>query len=74
MKTPETTATNEQILTRIKDYIATNNLSLPKIAKEAGLDYFKLWALLNRSQTIKLTDYVALCRAFREPLETFIPE
>lgn len=69
-----TTPNNEQILNRINDYIKANNLSLPKIAEAAGMDYFKLWALLNRKHQIKLTDYVALCRAFREPLETFIPE
>lgn len=68
MNTPD----NTQIQTRINDYIKTNNLSLPKIAKESGIDYYKLWSILNRNRDIKLTDYVALCRAFKEPLETFI--
>ena len=69
-----TTATNEQIQTKINEYIKANNLSIPKIAEEAGMDYFKLWAILNRKHQIRLTDYIAICRAFREPLETFIPE
>ena len=69
-----TTPTNEQILSRINSYIEANDLSIPKIAKEAGMDYFKLWSILNRNHPIKLTDYVAICRAFHEPLETFIKE
>ena len=64
----------ETIIDKINEYIEVNGLSVKKIAKEAGLDYNHLWKVLNRNKTIKLEDYVALCRAFREPMEKFIPK
>lgn len=65
---------NDSIIDKINEYIEVNGLSVKKIAKEAGLDYNHLWKILNRNKTIKLEDYVALCRAFREPMEKFIPK
>lgn len=59
---------------RIKAYIEENNLSMPKIAEAANMTYIQLWSLLNRWKTINLGDYVALCRAFKEPLEKFIKD
>ena len=64
----------ETIIDKINEYIEVNGLSVKKIAKEAGLDYNHLWKVLNRNKTIKLEDYVALCRAFREPMDKFIPK
>lgn len=59
---------------RINNYIEANGLSVPKIAKEAGMDYVRLWAILNRNNKISLDDYVRICRACKEPLEKFIPK
>lgn len=67
-------AFDTDVIKNIRDYIFKNDLSLSKIAKESGMDYYHLWSFLNRNQNIKLNDYIALCRAFREPLEKFIPE
>ncbi len=58
----------------IKNYIEANGLSISKIAKETGIKYNSLWGILHRRQSIRLDDYVALCRAFKEPLEKFIPK
>lgn len=69
-----TTQINDTVIERIKLYIETNNLSLKKIAEAAGIGYYSLWSMLNRNQTIKLDDYVALCRALKEPLDKFIPK
>ena len=65
---------NDRIIDEINDYIRVNNISVKKTAKAAGIDYNHLWKVLNRNKTIRLDDYVALCRAFREPLERFIPK
>lgn len=62
--------TNENI----KNYIEENGLSLSKISKASGITYNSLWGILHRRQSIRLDDYVALCRAFKEPLEKFIPK
>ena len=69
-----TTQINDTVIEKIKTYIETNDLSLKKIAEAAGIGYYSLWSMLNRNQTIKLDDYVALCRAFKEPLDKFIPK
>lgn len=74
MNTKTDISINEAIIQNIKNYIEANDLSEKKIAKEAGLDYNHLWKILNKNKTIRLDDYVALCRAFRESLEKFIPK
>ena len=61
-------------ISNINAYIEANGLSVPKIAKEAGIDYVKLWAILNRNNKISLDDYIRICRACKEPLEKFIPK
>ena len=65
---------NDSIIEKLNAYIEANNLSVKKIAKAAGIEYNHLWKILNKNKTIKLDDYVAICRAFREPLERFIPK
>ncbi len=69
----EATREETKIIQNIKLYIDYNNLSLTKIAREAGMTYIRLWSIMNRNQGLKLTDYISLCRAFQEPLERFIP-
>lgn len=73
MKT-EDTALETAVIENIKDYIRVNNLSMRKIAAESEMTYYRLWSILTRNKGIKLNDYVALCRAFREPLDLFIPK
>jgi AraC-like DNA-binding protein len=63
-----------QIIQNIKDYIKDNNLSMKRIAAAAGMPYTRLWSLLGRSQGLKLSDYITLCRVFQEPLDKFIPK
>lgn len=65
---------NDSIIEKLNAYIEANNLSVKKIAKAAGIEYNHLWKILNKNKTIRLDDYVAICRAFREPLERFIPK
>ena len=66
--------TSNGTIEKINTYIEANGLSIPKIAKAAGMKPIKLWSILNRNSRISLDDYVAICRACREPLEKFIPK
>lgn len=63
---------DRKVIKRINAYIVSNGLSVSKIAKETGMEYKTLWSLLNRNGSIKLNDYVDLCRAFKEPFEKFL--
>ena len=65
---------NQVVINNIKNYIYANDISLSKLAKESGVSYHQIWAILNQSYTIKLGDYVAICRAFKEPIDFFIPK
>ena len=65
---------NNETIQKINNYIEANGLSVPKIAQAAGMKPVKLWSILNRNNKISLDDYVAICRACREPLEKFIPK
>ena len=62
------------VIQNIKDYIADNNLSVSKIAVEAGISYHRLWCILTKSYSIKLSDYIAICKACMEPLDKFLPK
>ena len=63
---------DERVIDRINDYIKENNLSMKKIAAEAGMTYSQLYQLLHKNQVIKLMEYVNLCKAFKEPFDKFI--
>ena len=63
-----------QVISNINNYIISNNISLPKLAKEANLPYHNLWAIINQYSSIKLGDYVSICRALNEPIDFFIPK
>ena len=63
---------DERVIDRINDYIKENNLSMKKIAAEAGMTYSQLYQLLHKNQVIKLREYVNLCKAFKEPFDKFI--
>lgn len=60
------------IIKKIKDYIYDNDISVNKLAVAAGLSYHRLWFILNQSDTIKVSDYIAICSALKEPLDLFI--
>ena len=62
------------VIFRINSYIKENKLSHRKIAEAAGMTYSQLYQLRHNNQIIKLREYVALCRAFNEPLERFLGE
>jgi transcriptional regulator with XRE-family HTH domain len=61
-----------KIIKRIKEYIEDNYISLNKLAKASGISYHRLWCILNQSYTIKLSDYIAICSALKEPFDLFI--
>lgn len=65
---------DKEVITNIKEYIKTNNLSVKKIAVASGITYHKLWSILTQSNSIKLSDYIAICSAFNEPFDTFLPK
>lgn len=65
---------DQEVIKKIKQYIITNNISLTKLANEAKITYHNLWVILNQSHSIKLGDYIAICRAVKEPLDFFIPD
>jgi transcriptional regulator with XRE-family HTH domain len=65
---------DQKIIKNIYRYIYKNDISISRLANEAGMSYHRLWAILNQSYTIKVGDYVALCRALKEPLDFFIPK
>lgn len=64
---------DKEVIEKIKHYIIKNDISLKKLAVASGISYHKLWSLLNQSGTIKLGDYIALCKAFQEPFDLFLP-
>ena len=68
------TEISETAIKNIKDYIIANDISLTKLAKASGISYHKLWIILNQNYTIKLSDYIAICKALNEPFEYFIKE
>ena len=63
---------DEAVIDRINSYIVENGLSHRKIAEAAGMTYSQLYQLRHKNQTIKLREYVALCKAFDEPLQRFL--
>jgi len=63
-----------EVISNLNNYIISNNISLPKLAKEANLPYHNLWAILNHYNSIKVGDYVSICRALNEPIDFFIPK
>lgn len=65
---------DREVIKNINNYIKEYNLSVSKIAKEAGISYHQLWCLLTKRGSIRIGDYVAICRAVREPFDFFIPK
>ena len=65
---------DQEVIKKIKRYIEINDISLTKLARTSKIPYHRLWVILNQSYTIKLGDYVALCKAFKEPFDFFIPK
>lgn len=64
---------DKKVIEKIRRYILDNDISLKKLAKEADIPYHRLWCILNQSYTIKLEDYVAICKAVKEPFDLFLP-
>lgn len=65
---------DRDVIKNINEYIRKNDLSVKKISNESGITYHRLWSILTQSYSIKLSDYVAICKAFNEPLEYFFPK
>jgi hypothetical protein len=65
---------DRKVIENIREYIIKNNLSVKKIGDETGIGYHRLWSILDRSKSIKLSDYVSICNACCEPMDYFLPE
>lgn len=65
---------DSKVIANINEYINLNNLSIKKIAEETGIGYHRLWSILGQSNSIKLGDYISICRAFHEPFDMFLPK
>lgn len=63
---------DKKVIDRINNYIRLNGLSVPKIAREAGLEYNFLYKTLNMRSTISLSTYIRLCKAFDEDFTYFL--
>ena len=64
--------TDIEIINKIRKYINRNDISLKKLASASGISYHRLWSILNQSETIKVSDYIAICSAVQEPFDYFI--
>lgn len=68
-------ATFDQTVNKnINDYIIEHNYSLSKLAKASGINYPRLFNILKKNNSIKVGDYVAICKAVKEPFEFFLPK
>lgn len=65
---------DRDVIKNINDYIVTNNISISKLADAAHISYHRLWSILVKSYSIKLSDYIAICNAFHEPFDFFLPK
>lgn len=65
---------DRKVIQNIKRYISENNLSIKKIANETKISYHRLWSILEQSNSIKLSDYIAICKACREDFDFFFPK
>lgn len=65
---------DREVIKAINNYIYKNDLSIRKIAETSGISYHRLWVILNQGNTIKLSDYVAICKACCEPFDYFLLE
>ena len=64
---------DQLIINNIKQYVFDNNISIMKLSEASKIPYHRLWLILNRNAKVSVGDYVAICLAFNEPLEFFIP-
>ena len=65
---------DREVIRNINQYILDNDLSIKKIANETGISYHRLWSILVKSGSIKLSDYIAICKACCEPIDYFLPK
>lgn len=63
-----------KVILKIREYIISNDISLKLLASASGISYHRLWAIINQNLTINLGDYLAICKAFKEPFDYFLDE
>lgn len=66
--------TDAKVKALLTQYIDRNNISLPKLAKAAGIPHSRLYRICYKESRISLEDYVRLCNATGEPLNYFLTE
>ena len=60
------------VIRRIKDYCKVNDISLGKLADEAGLSQNQIYYISTGRQRLTLDMYVRICKALREPFSYFL--
>lgn len=65
---------DKKVVDNIRRYVADNDISIQKLAKESNIPYHRLWTIINQNRKITVGDYDAICKAVFEPLDYFIPE
>lgn len=65
---------DQRVALRITDYCKEHDISMVKLAKEAGLTNNQIYFLTTNRQRITLEMYVRICKALREPINYFLKE
>lgn len=65
---------DKAVADRITAYCKANDISMVKLAKEAGITNNQIYFLTTSRQRITLEMYVKICKALREPITYFLKE
>lgn len=65
---------DREVSERISNYCRDNDISLRKLAKEAGLTNNQIYFITTHRSTISLDHYVRICKALKEPVDYFLKE
>lgn len=74
MATVKEHAFDKRVADRIAAYCRDNDISLAKLAKEAGLTNNQIYFLTTSRSRLTLEVYVNICKALREPITYFLKE
>lgn len=65
---------DQAVAKRITDYCKKNNISMVKLAREAGITNNQIYFLTTSRARITLEMYVNICKALKEPITYFLKE
>lgn len=63
---------DKRVSERIAKYCRDNDISLRKLAREAGLTNNQIYFITTNRSTISLEHYIRICKALKEPIDYFI--